>query len=62
MRIRIKRKKVIKEAAISPEEYLDFDDPQIQLEIGDWGIEIDAGDIGSLSAFPISCNPGGVAG
>ena len=60
MRIRIKRKKIIKEAAISPEEYLDLDDPEIQLEIGEWGIEIDAGDIGSLSAFPISCNPGGV--
>ena len=50
----------MKEAAISPEEYLDLDDPEIQVEIGEWGIEIDAGDIGSLSAFPISCEPGGI--
>ena len=60
MRIRIKRKKIMNEAAISAEEYLE-DGPEIQLEIGDWGMEIDAGDIGSIQAYPISCKPDGVA-
>jgi hypothetical protein len=59
MKIRIKRKKVMKEAAISPEEYLE-DGPEIKLEIGDWGLEINAGDIGSIEAYPIACKPNGI--
>ena len=52
----------MKEAAVSPEEYINDDGPQIQLVVGDWGIEIDAGDVGSLQAYPLPlpCEPNGM--